>query len=329
MEIWTAVQQIPSSLQSVVTIGNFDGMHRGHARVLAACVDRAHRRGVSSAAVTFDPHPRVVHHPESDLALIMPLGDRLDAIAVTGVDAVLVARYNRSLYSLSPEEFVAKYLVDALGAREVVVGEDFRFGRGNEGDIETLRMLGKHYDFDVVMVSDIQGPDGKRWSSSWVRQCLAAGDVEEAAHILGRDPRLTGMVEHGHKRGRQLGFPTANVAVPEGVMIPADGVYAGWLIRDFAGGQAFLPAAISIGMNPQFSGDTRTVEAHVLGRTDLDLYEETVTLALVKRLRGMLKFSSVEELLEQMDADLLATALALGVKKAGRAPIGAVTAGEK
>lgn len=327
MDVWTTPNSVPDNMRAVVTIGNFDGMHRGHARVLAACVERAERRGLKSVAVTFDPHPREVHHPESKLELIMPLADRLDAIAVTGVDAVLVLEYGLDLYSLSAEEFAQCFLADLLGAREVVVGEDFRFGKGNTGDIDSLRLIGKQLGFDVVVVFDVQDDEGKRWSSSWVRESLSKGDVEEAAKILGRRHRLTGIVEHGQKRGRELGFPTANVAVPSRVLVPADGVYAGWLVREISGGQAFLPAAISIGTNPQFDGKTRTVEAHVLGRTDLDLYGEEVTLVFEKRLRDMVKCESVDELLAQMDADLLSTAFLLGVKKAHRAPKGSVTAG--
>lgn len=328
MNIWTVPSAVPPGQTAVVTIGNFDGMHRGHTRVLKACVERARKRGIDAVAVTFDPHPRTVHRPELELELIMPLADRLDAIAVTGVDAALVLEYNSDLYSLTPEAFVQIYIVDLLGSEEVVVGEDFRFGAKNAGDIETLRTLGRQHGFGVVVVSDVQDESGTRWSSSWARACLERGDVETAAKVLGRRARLTGVVEHGLKRGRELGFPTANVRVPDGVMIPADGVYAGWLVRERSGGQAFLPAAISIGNNPQFSANERSVEAHVLGRTDLDLYGEEVTIVFEKRLREMSKFNGVEELLAQMDKDLLETAAFLGVRKAGRAPLGSVTAGQ-
>lgn len=327
MKIWTDLDQVPGTQRSVVAIGNFDGVHRGHARVLGVCVERAKALDIESVALTFDPHPRAVHNPDAGISLISPLEERLTSIAVTGVDAVLVARYDRSLYSLSPEDFVTEYLVDRLGAREVVVGEDFRFGYKNSGDIDTLRSLGRTYGLDVLTVSDIQDASGRRWSSSWVRELLDSGDVEGAKSVLGRAPRYTGVVEHGAKRGRKLGFPTANLHWDERILVPADGVYAGWMIREVAGGQAFLPAAISIGSNPQFSGVKRTIEAHVLGRSDLDLYGERVTLVFEKRLRGMAKFGSVDELLEQMDEDLLRTAEALGVKKAERVPPDAVVAG--
>lgn len=336
MDIWQHLHEVPGNQRSVVTVGNFDGMHQGHTRVIGMCVERAHKRGCQSVALTFDPHPRSVHFPHRDTPLISTVEDRLDAMAIAGLDAVLVAPYDPDLYLMSPEDFVEAYLVDRLGAVEVVIGEDFRFGRHNSGDVETLRRLGRQYGFDVSMVTDIQDLSGRRWSSSRVREALAEGDIEEATRVLGRFPRVSGEVEHGEKRGRELGFPTANVAV-ENQLIPADGVYAGWLVRDVpgyvgkegnrGGSQEFLPAAISVGTNPQFHGTRRTVEAHVLGRSDLDLYEETVTVVFVRRIRPMMVFSTLEELLTQMDDDLRATAGTLGARNATRINSALVTAG--
>ena len=322
MEVWRGLAAVPGNERSVVAIGNFDGMHRGHARVVETCVQRAKKRGVDSVALTFDPHPSTVHRPGDPAPLIMSLPTRLDAMSTTGLDATLVAKYDPSLFSLTPEEFVSEYLVDRLGAVEVVVGEDFRFGRGNEGDVETLQRLGARYGFTVAMVTDVAADDGRRWSSSWVRQLLAEGRVEEVAEVLGRPYRLVGVVQHGEKRGRRLGFPTANLDAGPGVLAPADGVYAGWLVRDVPGhdeAQEFLPAAISVGTNPQFDGAVRTVEAHVLGRDDLDLYGQEVAVVFIKRLRGMQKFDDVEDLLAQMDEDLRQTAATLGVRAATRA----------
>lgn len=335
MLVWTNLDQVPGDQRSVVTIGNFDGMHQGHSRVIGSCVERARKLGCDSVALTFDPHPRSVHRPEEPVPLIMTTADKLDAIAVTGVHATLLAQYDRSLYSLSPEDFVQEYLVDRLGAKEVIVGEDFRFGRGNAGDVDTLRQLGRVFGFEVTMVTDVVSPLGRRWSSSWVRELLLKGKVEEAAGVLGRFHRVTGVVEHGAKRGRLLGFPTANVSA-DGQLIPADGVYAGWLVREaeipgqdeWGGGQEFLPAAISVGTNPQFDGTSRNVEAHVLGRSDLDLYGEEVTVVFVRRLRDMQSFDTVEELLAQMDEDLRKTAVTLGVRISTRVDPAAVTAGE-
>lgn len=329
MQIWRNLNEVPGNQKSVVTMGNFDGMHQGHTRVISTCVDRARRRGCESVALTFDPHPRSVHSPDAASPLIMPLDERLDAMATTGVNAALVVHYGPELYMLSPEDFVERYLVDRLGAVEVVVGEDFRFGRGNSGDLDTLRNLGRRFGFDVAMVTDIEAPSGRRWSSSWVRELLIEGDVEEASRVLGRFPRVGGVVEHGAKRGREMGFPTANVDVA-GKLVPADGVYAGWLVRDVPGAvasQEFLPSAISVGTNPQFEGQTRTVEAHVLGRSDLDLYGEIVTVVFVKRIRPMMVFDSLEGLLLQMDKDLRATAATLGARNATRIDPSKVTAG--
>lgn len=326
MKVWTDLTQVPGNQRSVVTIGNFDGMHRGHARVVETCVERARKRGCDAVALTFDPHPRSVHRPDDPMPLIMSLETRLDAMSTTGLDATLVASYDPSLFSLSPEEFVADYLVERLGATEVVVGEDFRFGRGNEGDVQTLQQLGARYGFAVAMVTDVRAEEGRRWSSSWVRQLLAEGRVAEVADVLGHPYRLVGTVQHGEKRGRTLGFPTANLDAGEGVLAPADGVYAGWLVREVPGheqAQEFLPAAISVGTNPQFSGKLRTVEAHVLGRDDLDLYGQRVAVVFTKRLRPMMKFDSVDDLLDQMDEDLRQTAASLGVRAATRTTIAA------
>lgn len=328
MKIWTSLDQVPGDQRSVVTIGNFDGVHRGHTRVLDACVQRAHKLGLDAVALTFDPHPRTVHNPDSPVPQLMTLDDRLEAMAVTGLDATFVAHYDRELYSLSADEFVTLYLVERLGAQEVVVGEDFRFGHGNSGNISTLRELGAQLGFDVLMVADIEDVRGRRWSSSWARELLAAGEVEAAADVLGRATRITGTVVHGKKRGRKLGFPTANVRPNPGVLVPADGVYAGWLVRDVQDGQEFLPSAISIGVNPQFGGDERTIEAHVLGRTNLDLYGDEVSIIFVRRLRPTLKFDSVDDLLAQMDRDILATAATLGARRASRVDPLEVTAGE-
>ncbi|MDY6213183.1 MAG: bifunctional riboflavin kinase/FAD synthetase [Schaalia hyovaginalis] len=328
MKIWYELAQVPGDQRSVVTIGNFDGMHNGHRRVVASCVERAARRGAEAVAVTFDPHPTQVHRPELGLELISPLRDRLDAMAASGLDGTLVVHYDASVYSLEAEEFVEEFLVDRLGAIEVVVGQDFRFGRGNSGTVDTLRELGRRYGFDVTMVTDIEAPEGRRWSSSWVRELLEVGDVAGAARVLGHLHRIRGTVEHGFKRGRELGFPTANLGGGIEGVVPGDGVYAGWLVRAVPGTQSaeFLPAAISVGTNPQFEGVERTVEAHVLGRSDLNLYGERIAVTFVARIRPMMSFDSVEDLLRRMDDDLRQTAYVLGIAVATRVDPAAVTA---
>ena len=284
--------------------------------------------GVQAIACTFEPHPRQVHNPDSPLKLISPLRDRLDAMAAAGLNATFVIHYDESVYTLTPREFVEKYVVDALGAAEVVVGKDFRFGRNNSGDLETLSALGEEFGFTVTSVDDVTAPEGRRWSSSWVRQLLEEGDVSGAARVLGHLHRIRGTVEHGYKRGRELGFPTANLCNDIEGVVPGDGVYAGWLVRHIGDGGAaeFLPAAISVGTNPQFDGEVRTVEAHVLGRSDLNLYGENVSIMFVSRIRPMESFESLDALLSQMDEDLRISAYVLGVGVPTRVDPKAVTA---
>jgi riboflavin kinase/FMN adenylyltransferase len=266
-------------------------------------------RGVS-IAVTFDPHPARVHRPEVAPPLITGLADRLELLAQTGLDAVLVIAYTPEFAATSAEDFVRTYLVEGLGARVVVVGRDVRFGAGNTGDLATMVELGLRYGFEVQVMDDVAGPTPRRWSSTWVRELLAAGDVAGAAEILGRPHRVRGVVVHGDARGRSLGFPTANLGEDATGYIPADGVYAGWMRRvdhpaDSPDG--YLPVAISIGTNPTFDGQRRRVEAHVPGRTDLELYGEEVVLELVVRLRPMLSFDGVDELVAQMNDDVART----------------------
>lgn len=328
VKIWRSIEEIPNEITSVVTIGNFDGMHEGHRQVIATAVARARSRGVKAVACTFDPHPRIVHNPDTALKLISPLRDRLDAMAATGLDATFVIHYDASVYSLTPREFAEKYLVQALGAVEVVVGKDFRFGRENSGDLTTLTQLGQEFGFTVESVEDVEAPEGRRWSSSWVRELLEAGDVSGAARVLGHLHRIRGTVEHGYKRGRELGFPTANLCNDIEGVVPGDGVYAGWLVRHVgdSGAAEFLPAAISVGTNPQFDGEVRTVEAHVLGRSDLNLYGENVSIMFVSRIRAMESFDSLDALLCRMDEDLRVTAYVLGVGVPTRVDPQAVTA---
>ncbi|MDO4612627.1 MAG: bifunctional riboflavin kinase/FAD synthetase [Actinomycetaceae bacterium] len=329
MELWHDRGDIPQGLSSVATIGIFDGLHVGHRRVLSRLVECARERSCAAVAVTFDPHPATLHAPQRGVELILPLEDRLHAMAALGVDATWVVPYTWDLAALSPEDFVRSYFVEALGAEAIVIGRDVRFGRDNAGDVETLRELGARFGFSVESVADVCDPEReRRYSSTWVRELLSQGRVSEAAAILGRPYRLRGTVVRGFQRGRELGFPTANLDAADVGMVPADGVYAGWLVHSVPGTLAVeqLPAAISVGTNPQFDGVRRTVEAHVLGRSDLDLYDQSVAIDFVERLRPMLKMASVEELLDQMDEDLRECAAILGVPCTGRVAPGSVTA---
>ncbi|MCL3860197.1 bifunctional riboflavin kinase/FAD synthetase [Actinotalea sp. K2] len=310
MHRWTDLGQVPADLgPSVVTIGNFDGVHRGHRSVLTRMVRSARAIQGSAVAVTFHPHPAQVHRPADPPDLITGLADRLELLADTGLDAVLVVNYTLEFARLLPEEFVRRYLVDGLHARTVVVGQDVRFGRDNVGDLSTMVELGRRHGFDVEVIEDIHGPldTARRWSSTWVRELLAAGDVVGAAEILGRPHRVRGTVVHGDARGRGLGYPTANLRQDLCGTVPADGVYAGWMRRpDLPEGlpDGFLPVAISIGTNPTFDGVQRRVEAYVLDRDDLDLYDEEVVLELVARLRPTVRFATVEDLVTQMGEDV-------------------------
>ncbi|WP_432563533.1 bifunctional riboflavin kinase/FAD synthetase [Kineococcus sp. SYSU DK003] len=310
MQRWEDLSDVePGFGPSVVTIGNFDGVHRGHAAVLGEVVGLARSRGLRSVAVTFDPHPLQVLHPERAPGLLTGLERRLDLLAATGLDAVLVMPFTRELADWSPERFVEDVFVTGLGAQVVVVGHDVRFGRGNAGDLSTMQELGDRLGFEVVVLQDL-GDEGRvvhRWSSTAVREALADGDVQRAAEMLGHPHRVTSTIVHGDHRGRELGYPTANLdtAHAQG-LVPADGVYAGWLTRP--SGQR-LAAAVSIGTNPTFDGQRRQLEAYCLpGQPgvgpELDLYGERVDLDFVAHLRPTLRFEGIEVLVQQMERDV-------------------------
>ncbi|EFL92941.1 bifunctional riboflavin kinase/FAD synthetase [Mobiluncus curtisii] len=318
---------------SIVTIGTFDGVHTGHKRIIEKVVTLAHQHEVASVVLTFDPLPRQVHHPDPKNKLICSLPDRLTRIEQLGVDATWVQQYDLDFAAQSPAEFVHNYLVAPLRPEVVVIGEDMRFGAQNSGDAQTLRELGEEFGFTVETVSNIVDPIfGRRWSSSWVRELLAQGRVDQAAYVLGHAHSVRGTVVHGKRRGRELGFPTANLDADFIEAIPADGVYAGWLRMPYPphsktpSSLEVVPAAISVGTSPHFGDVGRTVEAHVLGRADLDLYGEEVVIEFVHRIRDNLAFDSLDALLERMDRDLWETAVVLGVPKAQRIDPAAVTA---
>ena len=328
VQVWRDLAEVPAGFgPSVVTIGNFDGVHRGHVDVLRRMVADAASSGCRAVAVTFTPHPAQVHRPQAAPPLLTGDVDRLELLAATGLDAVLLATYTLDFARQTPEEFVRTYLVDALRARTVVIGRDVRFGRNNAGDLATMEALGERLGFHVDVVDDVRpqahddgggGQDPvahrwRRWSSTWARELLAAGDVAGAARVLGRPHRVRGIVVRGDARGRGLGYPTANLDPDATGMVPADGVYAGRLVRlrhadgtPVAGDDPdrWLPAAVSVGANPTFDGTQRRVEAYVLDRDDLDLYGEEVAVELVERLRGMARFGSVDELRAAMADDV-------------------------
>jgi riboflavin kinase/FMN adenylyltransferase len=244
---------------------------------------------------------------------VVTVDRKLELLGELGIDATLMLTFDEQLATLGAEDFVRDILVDALRVRTVLVGEDFRFGNRGAGTPELLRELGPRYGFTVEVVDDVYLPgSSRRVSSSWIRELLMEGDVASAGRVLGRYPDVRGEVVHGLKRGRELGFPTANLSTIVDAFVPADGVYAGWLVDHDTGIRH--PSAISVGTNPTFDDVlVRQVEAHVIGETGLDLYGHDVTVEFVERLRGMVAFEGIEKLMEQMGADVTEAARALGI----------------
>ncbi len=320
--VWRSLDEVPADYgPTVVTLGNFDGVHRGHQAVLSTMVSDARDRGQRAVAVTFDPHPLAVHYPDRLLTLITGIADRLDRLCDLALDATLVVEYTLDFAAQTPDEFVKNYFVDGLRAATVVVGKDTKFGANNAGDAQTMRGLGAKYGFEVEVVEEAHGPangDEREWSSTWIRELLAAGRVADAARVLGRPHRVRGVVVHGNKLGSEIGFPTANIEVTAG-MVPAHGVYAGWLMvlaspdgvdtRDVAVYAEHylgrrLPAAISVGVNSTVGGTEVRVEAHVIGMDDIDLYGSTVALDLVDYRRPMVDLGSIEALTAALAEDV-------------------------
>lgn len=260
--------------------------------------------------VTFDPHPAVVVRPGSQPARLTTLRRRADLVAELGVDAFCVLPFTPELARTEPKEFAHEVLVERLHAALVVVGKNFTFGHRAAGDVAMLTEFGERFGFAVEGL-DLISDDGVTFSSTYIRACIAAGDVEAAAAALGRPHRVEGVVVHGDRRGRTLGFPTANVATEPYTALPADGVYAG----RFGIGERLLPAAISVGTNPTFSGRERTLEAYVLD-VDEDFYGFEVAVDFVHRLRDQEQFDDVETLVAQMDQDVARTRELLGGSRA-------------
>jgi riboflavin kinase/FMN adenylyltransferase len=301
-----AVGCLPPEPGCAVTIGAYDGVHLGHRAVIAQVRERASASGLHSAVVTFDRHPAMVVRPESAPLLLTDLEQKLELLAETGVDYTYVVHFDEQRARESAEDFVTEVLVDCLAARAVVVGEDFHFGHQRKGNVALLTGLGEEHGFTVSGV-DLVGSDGRpadpaaQVSSTAIRVALREGDLARANAMLGRPHEVRGLVAHGDERGRDLGFPTANVAVAGEILLPADGIYAGWFER--ADGTV-LPAAMSLGRRPTFYDQAHAslLECHVLDFAG-DLYDEHVRVRFAQRLRGEEKFASVEALVLQMDRD--------------------------
>lgn len=297
--------EVPADFgRSAVAIGKFDGVHAGHRAVIERLKADAAASGARSVAVTFDRNPLALLRPELCPENVVSTDRKLELLGALGIDATLVLTFDKELASHSAEQFVEEILVGALHVSTVLVGQDFRFGHRGAGTPELLRELGPKYGFSVDVVDDVyvEGSE-RRVSSSWIRELLAEGDVATATQVLGRPVDVRGEVVHGHKRGRELGFPTANLSETVDAFVPADGVYAGWLDDHDTGIRH--PAAVSVGTNPTFDDVlVRQVEAHVIDEDTLDLYGHDVTVEFTRRLRGMVAFAGIDALMKQMSADV-------------------------
>jgi riboflavin kinase/FMN adenylyltransferase len=307
VRVWHDLAEIDRDLgPTVVTIGNFDGVHRGHRHVLDEARRLADRLGgIPVVAVTFDPHPMTVIRRDLAPEPLTSVEERTALLTAAGADAVLVLSFTPALADEPAEVFAESVVFGALRAAGVVVGENFRFGHRALGDVAMLRRLATNHGAEVVGLRLDGDAASQPWSSTYIRTSLATGDVRAASDALGRPFSLHGRVVRGDQRGRELGYPTANVPVSSSrTAVPADGVYAGWLRRLDRPEAPWWPAAISVGTNPTFDGTDRRVESYVLDRTDLELYDDLVEVVFVDRLRGMVKFESVDALVVQMAADV-------------------------
>jgi riboflavin kinase/FMN adenylyltransferase len=319
MQRWQGPEEVPADWGAcVVTVGVFDGVHLGHQRIVARAVAVARELGLPVVVVTFDPHPDEVVRPGSHPPLLCTVRRRCQLLAGLRVSAVCVLPFTYEVSQLGPDEFVRAVLVDRLHAAHVVVGENFRFGHRAAGDVALLAELGEKYEFTAEGVPLLTDGD-TTISSTAIRELLSSGDVAGAARDLGRPHRVEGIVVRGQQRGRALGFPTANLQTLPHTAIPADGVYAGWLISLDGEGEERerWPAAISVGTNPTFDGRERTVEAYALDRDDLDLYGTQMAADFVTRIRGQARFDSVAELISQMHQDVAAARQVLAGQPGG------------
>jgi len=314
MQWFEGIDDVPQGFgPSAVTIGKFDGVHVGHRAVVDLLEERAAAEGLVSTVVTFDRHPLAVVRPGAVPPALVSNRQKRELLEAAGLAATLMLRFDDELRSWTPEQFVDRVLVDALAARVVFVGDDFRFGVRGSGSVQTLRELGSSRGFEVVSIDDVRPSGDRRASSTWIRELLDAGRVREAGELLGREPAVRGVVVRGEQRGRELGFPTANLDPRSEGFIPADGVYAARVLV----GDRLYPAAVSVGHNPTFEGvPAKQVEAHLLD-VDLDLYGQEITVSFVDWVRGNVAFEGLERLIEQIGRDVEAIRRVLAVAPAG------------
>ncbi len=306
MELLTELASFRAPAGTAVTIGAYDGLHRGHQYVIGRLRGMAAAAGLESVVLTFDQHPAAVVRPDSAPLQLTDLEQKVELLGSTGVDHTIVLHFDEARSQEEPEDFVRDVLVGALRARIVVVGEDFHFGRRRRGNVALLADMGASLGFEVVHLPLMPGADGAPpVSSTAIRRLLEAGDVTGAAALLGRPHQVRGRVEQGDQRGRELGYPTANVAVPADILLPAPGIYAGWYVHPDGPRHA---AAISVGRRPTFH-DARSpvvLEAYLLDFAG-DLYGQRGAVGFVQHLRDEARFDSVDALIEQMGRDVEAT----------------------
>jgi riboflavin kinase/FMN adenylyltransferase len=307
---WVSLSEVPADFaETAVTIGKFDGIHLGHQALLSRVTNLAEEHMLAAVVLTFDRHPDALLNPaECKLPLIGPT-QKQRLLSESGIDATLTLEFDQALANMSPEEFVEAILVKTLRAKAVVVGEGFRFGAKGAGDVAKLRELGQQFGFQVIELAQVS-LGGEVVSTTKIRNLLDEGKVVAAAALLGRDHTTLGVIEHGLKIGRTIGFPTANMSRDCEGYLPLDGVYAGWLYAD---GNKY-PAAHSVGVNETFQAVPRLVESFVLDETDLNLYDKTVTLEYVEFIRPAAKFNGVEALVAEINRDIAKIRIALGIE---------------
>lgn len=300
MQLINGLQNVPANFApSAVTIGKFDGIHLGHQKLIHAMLNVAHEHQLSSVLVTFDRHPDALLNPEQCKLPLIGSSQKIALLENLEIDQLLTLEFDHQLAALTPQEFVLNILVEKLHAKVVLVGEDFKFGVRGSGDVSTLHDLGQQFGFEVRVVSSAF-VGGKKVSTTAIREALDTGNVIEASALLGRAHTTIGVIEHGLKIGRTIGFPTANMSRDCEGYLPLDGVYAGWLHVD----GIKYPAAHSVGINETFQAVPRLVESHVLDRSDIDLYDKIVTLEYVDFIRPAAKFNGVDDLVAEINRDL-------------------------
>ena len=310
MQTYSVLSDVPSNIgKTAVTIGKFDCLHLGHQSLFANLIEAANNQSIVPTVVTFDRHPDHLLRPERAKLPIIGKTQKHSIIEATGAKVLVELEFNQELASKTPEQFVSEILVDTLNAQVVMVGEGFRFGNQGSGNTQTLRDLGQQYGFSVSEVRPVE-IDGETVSTTRVRNLLDEGNVSAVAKLLGRVHVAVGVVEHGLKIGRKIGFPTANLSREAEGYLPLDGVYSGWLVSE----GIRYPAAHSVGINETFQAVPRLVESHVLDETDLDLYDKVVTLEFIDFVRPVEKFDGVDSLVAQINLDLEIVREQLGLK---------------